>query len=462
MGTVIIKLNELDSTVRNINKTRKALDRYSDEIFDSVISRTRNLTGTDSKGYVASASGLAKKKMRQLETQREELRKCAANITRFSEFAEKKDTRYAQKVKADIMNSFGKRNVFKVFADSIYEAYVVISNEFSNSSPLFKELKRVTEITISDTSDFVQKTKNYFKYGNGKYLWNIAKSVGKVFVAAAALLTLVGLTIGTGGAALPAILVIAKIGIVAGAAATVLNVGDMMATVNSNVTAYEESKKGKVSYARYHGNVEGVNDKIKKTDYGSVDKNKFMGRVGVIYESTTKASEVIRDVATLIVGASALGQVKTLSAGKEPGVVKYDFSPKNIKQNLKYEYYKKAYKSGIGWKNGIEGEQIAVKGSQAFKLKVIGEYQEKIVGLTKSQYRLLNVSEGVSNVDNLIEGYEVLTGKTENSDAMKRKKSFIDIFTTVTLADEFFDGEKKIFDIEYGVHELKGVFSGGN
>lgn len=454
MGTVIIKLNELDATVRNINKTRKALERYSDEIFDSVISRTRNLTGTDSKEYVASASGLAKKKLSQLETQREKLRKDAANIARFSEFAEKKDTRYAQKVKADIMNSFGERNVFKVFADSIYEAYVVISNEFSNSSPLFKELKRVTEITISDASDFVQKTKNYFKYGNGKYVWNIAKSVGKVFVAAAALLALIGLTIGTGGALLPAILVIAKIGIVAGIAATVLNVGDMMATVNSNVTAYEESKKGKVSYARYHGNVEGVNDKIKKTDYGSVETNKFMGILGRAYEGTNKACGIIRDVSSIIVGVGALGKVNTLSAGKEPGITKYDFSIKNIKENLKYEFYKKTYKSGIGPKDGIEGERVVINGVKCFKIKLFGNYESKIKGLTQFDYSVLNTSKGISNFDKIIKGHNALRGDIEAQGYIDRVKSIADLFAQVTVIDELLGGGKKGLDLMYDTYKL--------
>ena len=202
-------------------------------------------------------------------------------------------------------------------------------------------------------SHWMENTRDWFKYGGGKYLANIIGSVVKV----------VGIVAGIIAVASSSIFIVAVVGVIAGGAYLIYEMTNMMATVESNMTAMEESRKGNKGLAHYYAGVESVKDYVERNDLGSAEDNERWTEFAKYYDAGGQIAGGIYGLASMVTSVETLGDVY----GLKGNVVDHDFSWGNIKRNIQRQWYQKRMDAGIIFKHDEMGN-IKIGGVNLLKL----------------------------------------------------------------------------------------------
>ena len=326
MATVTIKYSKLEDTSNYAKKLSKNLNGYADEIKRKVTSPISGLPGNDNRGYASTASSSASKKIRELQDNSSRFNTFSQDVERFVATAKRADSTVAKSIKSTASSYVGERSAWDGFWDFLWNTVCV---DFFNGTAAGRFIKDCATTAWSKVTSVAEKVHDWFKHGDGKYVWNIVAGVVATVAAIAGAITAVAAVIAGG----PVIAVV--LAVVAAVAAVV---GAVITTVNSGVKIYNNAKalsSDDPGVSRYLGTINGYSDATKKYDMGDAEDNKKWETSGKVVDTT----KTVCDVIGIIKGVTDLAAIKDSATG---AIKSYKFDKKtmmyNIKKSMGFKY----------------------------------------------------------------------------------------------------------------------------
>ena len=321
-ATVAIYLKNLSYSLNSASSADGKLEDYSDDIQNKVFNKLSNLPGSDPQGYIAGAITSSSSKIGELTGYRTRITELKTKVDTLITDAKAADDKVAKNVKTTASKYVGKRTWYEKVGDWLYNTFCV---DFMNSNPVTKFIGDVASWVGSRMSGVCADVYNWFKYKDGKYVWNLIKTgVGVVAAAIGAVAAVAAVSFAT-----PIVAIVT----IAAAAAAVVLLGIAMFnsfySVKENASALDYYKDGEIGRARYHGNVNSFSEYNKKTDRGGEETNNKWKKAGDIVDGVETAAEVV----SIVTGVISLGAHKSAVDGK---VDRYSF--KDFKHNVKESF----------------------------------------------------------------------------------------------------------------------------
>jgi len=233
-----------------------------------------------------------------------------------------------------------KRNWFQSAGDWLYKTFCVdVANNWDWTRNFADHARVILDKFGNAIDNTLGEVVDWFKYGDGQYVWNITTSVVGAVVAVGGAFAAICSIPFTGGATIP--IVIGCIGAAAASVGAIITVANSIASASNNFRALSyvgnplDSNDGDPSAARYYGSTSKVSDAFEKKDFGSKEINQAFDVTGDAIDTT----KTVADVVSLVCNIAKLGNVNDFRYTKNPheGVKGYDFSIDNIKRNLAHE-----------------------------------------------------------------------------------------------------------------------------
>ena len=319
MSAITIKYDELQASSHYAKKLARELDDYSNRITKKISKPVNSLPGSDKRGYISNIVDGASAKIRELNNRSNMFDTYAGKGETFVKKAYEADKKVESSIKSTAKSYIGERNFWQAACDCIYNFLFV---DLANKSDLVRFIKDITKSGWSYVTSFTEKARDWFKHGNGRYVWNIVSAVVVTVVAIVGAITAVATAI-AGGPLLAVVLAV----ITAGAAI----VSAIITTVNSAVKVYNNAKalsEDNPGVARYVGGIDGISDAVEKYDMGDTEDNKNWETTGKVIDTT----KTVCDVIGIVKGITDLGAVKSELTGRITG---YKFNKNNIMTNIR-------------------------------------------------------------------------------------------------------------------------------
>lgn len=474
MSVTAFKYGEIEDSIKNAKKTESYLSDYISDM-NSVLSSCNSLTGSDSYGYVDHAVELINKKISQAQKTRNEYRDFSADLDRLGQMAEEQDKTVEKNIDVTVSDYAGRESLGQIVTGWIYNRYVDFLDCVSALPFVGDCLAQGIRIVGNWISDTSVRVYNYFKYGDGKYIWNSVKAVAGTVIACAGVLTAAAGVL----AAAPALVTVATVGLIASSVYAVTKFGDMMASVQQNTKAYQlakeyrhstenkdnwwetEGNQGSITAARYYGSVTGVKDWIDKTDFGGKAANDVLGGLGTAYSWVENAAAITSSVCQITVALGNAQYVKDASGNwklyKSGEAVKKNGS---FLSNIRTTYLEKVgyefKRTPVFNKYSMNHGQMTIIDrdySKAFKLKFFEGYGEKLskagFQITSGQLAVLNGAKAFKNFDGLASNLETVSdyynGEASGfKDSYEAFKALVDINQNLSFFDTFTSDLMKI------------------
>lgn len=312
MSGVTIQYSRLESAADSAGRLAKELSSYSGELSSKVKQALASLPGSDSRGYVSAASSQVGQKIRDLNDRAAQFSSFASDLERFGTKARSADERVAKSIKSTASSYVGERGWFESACDTLYNFLFV---DVVNSNCVTRFLFDCGKYMWNRGEELVSSVYNWFKHGDGRYVWNIIGAVVGTVAAIAGAVTAVAAFMSGG-------LLIFAFAAVVGAMITTVNAA---VKIYNNVKALREDNPG---VSRYLGNISGVSDAIEKYDLGDAEDNASWERCGLWVDT----AKVTCDILGIVFSVVNLGAVKSTITGR---TTTYDFSKANIMKNLR-------------------------------------------------------------------------------------------------------------------------------
>jgi len=319
MSKVTIHYGDLDSAVTNGKKLSRGLTSFSSDLNSKVRSALSKLPGTDDRGLISSAVSNIDSKERKLDSLSSQFQSLSKDIDGFASDAMYADERVASGIKSAASSYIGERNWFEAACDAVYNFLFV---DVANSNCVTRFLANGVKAAWNWAGGVASNVYDWFKHGNGKYVWNIVSAVTATVAAIAGVIAAAAAIVTAG---CTAAVVLAVIGLVAAV------VGAVITTTNSAVKAYNNAKALKEDnpgISRYMGDIGGVSDAIKKYDMGSAEDNMGWKSFGVAVNTT----EVVCDIIGIVTSVANLGAVKSEMTGR---TTSFRFNKETIMRNFR-------------------------------------------------------------------------------------------------------------------------------
>lgn len=331
MATIAISYSCLSTAASDARNISSRMDSYGSKITSAVTNKFNSLSGSDDYGYISAASRYASQKISNLSSQSSKASSFASRLDDFVTKAKQADKNVASNIKSTGQSYVGKRSFWQKVGDWLYNTFCV---DLANSNALTKLIGNCLKSIADKASDVVGDIVNWFKYKDGKYVWNIVTAIAGVVAACVSAVVAVAAIV-TSGAVLAIVLSIAA----AVASVIVLGITIINAafSIDNNAKAlqiyhdHEEGETANIGQARYYGNIEGFSDAMKKYDMGDAQANQNWETAGTVVDNIETVCEII----IAINGFANLGGVKDATTGK---VTSYDFSKENIWKNIKADF----------------------------------------------------------------------------------------------------------------------------
>lgn len=318
MSGVTIQYSSLETAADSAGRLAKELSSYSGELSSKVKQALASLPGSDSCGHVSAASSQVELKIRDLNDLSSQFSGFASDLEQLGTKAMAADDRVARSIKSTASSYVGERGWFESACDAIYNFLFV---DVVNSNCITGFLFDCSKYIWNRGEELVSSVYNWFKHGDGRYVWNIIRAAAGTVAAIAGAVTAVAAFM-SGGCIF--FLVVAGIGMVAAIC------GAAITTVNSSVKIYNNFKalrEDNLGVSRYLGNISGVSDAIEKYDLGDAKENANWEKIGFGVD-TAKVTCDILGIATSLVN---LGAMKSTITGR---TTTYEFSKSNILKNF--------------------------------------------------------------------------------------------------------------------------------
>lgn len=350
MSEIYIHYGNLEDSIGESKKVRTEIDNYISEIKKRISNPISKLTGSDSNGYASTASSLATQKINALSEKASRFSAYETSVGNFISVAKEKDTHASNKIASIADTYIGKRTWCQQAGNWLYNTFCV---DLANKWDWTRDFADATKWVYDKMENGIDKVKDWFKYGDGKYLLNIVTAVGTVVVSVVATCGAIAAIPVTGGSSLA--IVIGYIGAAASAVGTIITMVNMDSKIRSNTKAIElsgnlfDDDDGNPGAARYYGNISSLSEEWARSDMGDAATNKAYETAGQVIDTTKVVADTTAFVCTTI---NSIGAVRDYRFKNPDAHIKgYNFGLDNIKHNLKGEFGFYLTKPGLQIKN---------------------------------------------------------------------------------------------------------------
>lgn len=429
MNDIYINYSNLEESVKKLERARNEISDYIEEIKSTITTPISRLPGSDALGYASTASSLAYKKINDLNNKSDSLRRFGGSLKSFISTAKAKDNYVSQRIEEISDLVIKRRTIMQRAGDWLYDTFCV---DLANKSEVIRGFVDCTKWIGDNINHTFGEIKDWFKYGNGKYVLNVVLSVAASVAAVAAIVVAIAAIPATGGTSVMLIGFL-KVG--------VATASGVITIVNSTAKAEGNTKalilKDKPGAARYYGNISTIHDEWKKTDKGDEKTNKFYETMGKTIDTT----ENVLDVMDMGLNIAELGIVRDYRF-KDPNkqIKGYNFTKDNIKKNLKQSM-------GIWTSKGKNGE-INIK--KAFNIKdsfLATSYKKKFMIDDKliipdNMYKVFHVNKIFKNVYSFNESISIYKDKLKHAepsvkDALETTKAVTNLLSYTKFTKVF-------------------------
>lgn len=284
MSTVVLNYTRLEDAAKQAEKAHDEIGDYIDELKAEVTSKIDKLPGSDTLGYASAASEAIKSKINELVAKQEKLTKYKTAMDNFITEAKTRDGNASNSIESTADAVIGKRTFFQSVGDYLYNNFCV---DFASSNEIVRHISEFCRKGYQKVDCFVEKARDWFKYGDGQYVWNALKAVGASIAVAAAWASAIGkaavavaAVIATGGAALP-LAILALAGLAASTASAYITIKNSLVSIENNGKALNLSiKENNPAAARYYGEINSQSEYYKRTDMGNLEENQSYAEKG--------------------------------------------------------------------------------------------------------------------------------------------------------------------------------------
>lgn len=319
MSKVTIHYGNLDTAANNGSKLSRGLSSYSSDLNSKVRSALTKLPGTDDRGLIASAITSVDRKVGKLNSLSGTFQSFSSDVSNLASDAMRADERVAKSIKSTASNYVGERNWFESACDAVYNFLFV---DLVNSNCVTRFLANGAKAAWNWAGNVTSNVYNWFKHGDGRYVWNIVSSV---VATVAAIAGVIGAAAAIVAAGCPVAVILAVVGLVAAVVGAVITTANSAVKLYNNAKALKEDNPG---VSRYMGDIGGVSDAIKKYDMGNAEDNESWKTFGVAVDTT----EVVCDVIGIVTSAANLGAIKSDMTGRTTG---FRFDKETIMRNFR-------------------------------------------------------------------------------------------------------------------------------
>lgn len=476
MAEVYIRYSELENAITHSVKARKAVDDYVQQIRGVITVPAGRLQGSDDNGYVQSTIQLASEKMNLLVDKKQYFCKFENTAQRLLDTAKNVDAAVSDRISSIAESYTESRKWYEKAGDWIYNTFCVdMANHFS----LIRDFVDCAKWFGDKVENITEKIHNWFKYGDGQYIWKIAKSIVGIGAAVVGVIAAIVSIPCTGGITLPFV-----IGCI-GAAATTL--GAVITTGNSISNIYTSGKAlslsgdpfddddGNPGAARYYGSSDKMSDAFNKFDYGDAETNARYRDAGKVIDTT----KVIADGASFVCSIASLGNVKDYRITTRNDNINYrynadkwykgySFSWDNIKRNFLHDM---GYKITSGTLKERSMKIKLIDKGTVFKNSSL--FGEKTINLFRTIRTTDNIVSFADNLDGLydfatksdkklsdtVTAMTKLTGAFKKSDFWGQADKYITKgYKTVDSIVEWKTGEKLLERIRIDRYSGSGAW----
>ncbi len=352
MSEIYIHYGNLEDSIKKSQKVRGEISGYVEEIKKRITTPISRLSGSDSAGYTSTASNLAWEKITSLNNKANRFSSYEGTVTNLISTAKSKDNYVSSQIETIAGMYVEKRKWYQKAGDWIYNTFCV---DLANKWNWTRDFSDAAKWVGNKIENAFEPIADWFKYGDGKYVWNIVSSVVGTIVAIGGAIAAICAIPFSAGATIPIV-----IGCIGAAAASV---GAVITTVNSVTSVVQNSKAisksgnlfdendGDPSAARHYGSQTKLSTYIEKTDMGDKNANENWETVG----KTVDTVKVVADVTSFVCSIANLGVVHDYRIKNGSDINTrvnhgkwnegYDFSYKNIKKNIMHDM---GYKTSSG------------------------------------------------------------------------------------------------------------------
>lgn len=315
MATIEIEYSYLSTASLKAGWLSGSLTDYSECIYKKINKKISELPGKDGGMYVTSAEQFASNKIKNLNEKAKTFESLKTKIDTFLTNTKEADENVAKTIKSTAQSYVGERSAWQGFCDFLWNAVCV---DFVNWIPFGEVIKNIANHVWTGVKSAAEKVCDWFKYGGGKYIWNIVSSVISIGAAIIGIVTGVAAII-AGGTALAIAAAIAGV------------VGGIIAIVNSIIKLCNNGKaldSEDPAVAEYVGSISGVSDALGKYDMGGKTANKVWKGVG----TGVNVADTVCGVVQVTNGVANLAGVKDAATGK---ITSYKFDKPTVTGNVK-------------------------------------------------------------------------------------------------------------------------------
>ncbi|MBQ2943224.1 MAG: hypothetical protein IJD93_00795 [Ruminococcus sp.] len=346
MSEIYIHYGNLQDSIDRSKKVRTQISGYVEEIKKRITTPISNLSGSDSVGYASTASSLAWQKINALNDKASRFSAYESSISGLISTAKSKDKNVSSQMETIAGLYIEKRTWYQKVGDWAYNTFCV---DLANNWEWTRDFADAAKWIQDKVDNSIEIIKDWFKYGDGKYILNIVTAIGSVCVAIAAIIAIPF----TGGATIPVV-----IGAIATVVSSVIVVVNANAKIEANMKALSlsgnvfDDNDGDPGAARYYGNIDKLSEKWNRTDMGGKEANDFYKVAGKVVDTT----KVVADTTSFACNiANSVGAVRDYRFKNPDQHIKgYDFSLKNIKHNIRGEFGFYLTKPGFKLKNPLK------------------------------------------------------------------------------------------------------------
>lgn len=340
MSRVSIDYSEIIGSATTARTAARCYEAYANQLERNVSNRLANVPGSDSKGNIGSARSVISIKVRDLRNKKSYLSTLAGNIEGMANNIKIHEKQVETRVRSIATDAFELKNQSK-WDEFTQWLYGTVCVDLVNWNPVTRAIANTVKKGVNWVKEKATKVIDWFKHGEGRYILGIVGDVLKVAGAVIGVIESIGLVIATGGLAAP--LVISALASVVGTGMLAI---DALFSIDNKFKALEIAyKTDDPGRARFYGDINGVNDKIHKSDMGGKKANDLWELAGDGYDHFHEAVDVVADLTGFVGKAGLTGGAKLdPKTGKYQLEVTYDKSL--VKDNIKNMFMEK-----IGFKN---------------------------------------------------------------------------------------------------------------
>lgn len=402
MSEICIHYEYLEKSIEESKKVRKEIADYTDEIKRQITTPISCLTGSDPAGYATTAASLARQKITFLNSKSSRFSSYETSVRNLISTAKANDEYVSSKMETIAGMYVEKRTFRQKVGDWIYNTFCV---DFVNERGWTRRFADTVKWISNEVGDWIEKARNWFKYGEGRYVLNIASAIGKIALAISAIAS-VPLT---GGATLSILLLGSS---TISMYITMLN---SSSEIESNIKALAMSEDNPGA-ARYYGNISTLSQKWEKTDMGDANTNKAYEIGGKVINTVKYLADTITYVGKMVYSAGAVRDYRYKNP--DAHIKGHEYSLKNLKHNIIGEFGFYLTKPGIkNWKKLLETVDYTKKSLDFFMgqtSKVKNEWIQDTktqtgVGLQEDPFD--TIKSTIENIKSPFKAYETLNLK---------------------------------------------------